>query len=155
MTDTPNERAKLVNVLRRTARMAQQAEWTGGDDDAAAFCAAQYNRVRDRLAELDESVGVVFKQLPEDSSLTVSAMACRQLAAYYEDEVETGHGWGRVYGAAFDTDSFKAFWQQCASDVEDLGEYVRESVESWAKERKERGRQEGSPAEEKDEDGTA
>ena len=47
------EMAKLVNVLRRTARMALQSEWTGSSQDAARFCAEQYNRVLARLRELD------------------------------------------------------------------------------------------------------
>ena len=81
------EIAKLVNVLRRTSRMALHSEWTGGKEDAARFCVEQYNRVLARLKEIDQGVGTVFEPLPETSSLMVAAMACRQLAAYYEDEV--------------------------------------------------------------------
>jgi len=43
------ELVKLINVLRRTSRMALQAEWTGSKEDAAAFCTDQYNRVLTRL----------------------------------------------------------------------------------------------------------
>ena len=39
------ELVKLINVLRRTSRMALQSEWTGGKEDAASFCTEQYNRV--------------------------------------------------------------------------------------------------------------
>jgi len=130
------EIAKLINVLRRTARTAMQAQWTGGDRDAAAFCTRQYNRVLSRLSELDPNVGAVFEPLAEDSTLMVAAMASRQLAAYYEDEVGRSRPWGGVYGAAFDTESFKHFWQRCATDIEDLGEYIRESVEAWAREQR-------------------
>ena len=62
--------------------------------------------------------------------------AVRQLAAYYEDEVRSRHGWGRVYGAAFDSEAFQDFWRQSARDVEDLGEFIRENVETWADWRK-------------------
>ncbi len=127
---------KLINLLRRTARTAMQAQWTGGDADAAAFCVKQYNRVLARLQALDPDLTTLFEPLKEDSSLTVAAMAARQLAAYYQDEVGPSGSWGRVYGAAFDTDSFKHFWQRCASDIEDLGEYIRESVENWAREQR-------------------
>ncbi|HKP82449.1 MAG TPA: hypothetical protein VJT69_10530 [Pyrinomonadaceae bacterium] len=34
--------------LRRTSRMALQSEWTGGKEDAAAFCTDQYNPVLTR-----------------------------------------------------------------------------------------------------------
>jgi hypothetical protein len=132
--DREQEVRKLINVLRRTARMAMQAEWTGSGEESAAHCVKQYNKVLARLMELDAGVGNVFDELPEDSTLTVAAMACRQLAAYFEDEVGSS-GWGRVYGAAFDTDGFKNFWERCATDIEDLGEYIRESVENWAKQR--------------------
>src|SRR5215470_19720252 len=81
------EITKLVNVLRRTSRMALQSEWTGSSQDAAAFCVEQYNRVLARLKELDQEITPIFAPLAPDSSLSVAAMACRQLAAYYEDEV--------------------------------------------------------------------
>ena len=54
------ELIKLINVLRRTSRMALQSEWSGSDQDAAAYCADQYNRVLARLKELDDSVGLLF-----------------------------------------------------------------------------------------------
>lgn len=127
------EIAKLVNVLRRTSRMAQQAGWTGNDEEAASFSVQQYNRVLARLTELDGDTATIFEPLPADTSLTVVALACRQLAAYYEDEVRSSRSWGRVYGAAFDKEAFKDFWQQSAREVEDLGEFIRENVEAWAK----------------------
>jgi hypothetical protein len=129
------EIAKLVNVLRRTSRMAMQSEWTGGKDDAAAFCVEQYNRVLARLKEIDAGVGAVFDPLPAGSSLTVAAMACRQLAAYYEDEV--GHqSWGRAYGMHFDAETFKDFWQKSSREIEDLGEFIRENIDEWVRQRK-------------------
>jgi hypothetical protein len=126
------EVAKLVNVLRRTSRMAMQSEWTGGGDaDAAAFCVEQYNRVLARLKEIDPDLISVFDPLAAGSSLTVAAMACRQLAAYYEDEV--GSGWARGY--AFDPKVFKDFWQKSAREIEDLGEFIRESIDEWTRHR--------------------
>ena len=130
------ELAKLINVLRRTSRMALQSEWTGGKEDAAAFCTEQYNRVLARLKQLDEGVGIVFDQLPPNSSLTVVAMASRQLAAYYEDELGPGHGHARAYGFGFDPKIFKDFWEKSARDFEDLGEFIRESIEEWARQKK-------------------
>jgi len=125
---------KLVNVLRRTSRMAMQSEWTGAGGDAAAFCVEQYNRVLGRLQEIDPDIATIFAPLANGSSLTVTAMACRQLAAYYEDEVGRQRGWG--YAGHFDTETFKDFWQKGAREIEDLGEYIRESIEEWARQRK-------------------
>jgi hypothetical protein len=131
---------KLVNVLRRTARMAMQSEWTGSGQDAAAFCVEHYNRVLARLKEIDAGVGAVFDALPAGSTLTVAAMACRQLAAYYEDEVPSARS-GKAYGVAFDPEQFRSFWHKSAREIEDLGEFIRESVEEWARCRKGETRQ--------------
>jgi hypothetical protein len=142
------EKAKLVNVLRRTARLARQSEWMGGDKDAAAFCVAQYNRVLARLTELDPSVGAVFQPLAEGSSLTVAAMACRQLSAYYDDEVGGGErGWARGCGVSFDPISFKSAWKTYAHDLEDLGDFIRESIDEWARQRRQRSEPREGPTE--------
>ena len=122
---------RLVNVLRRTSRVSMQAEWTGEKEDAAAHSVNQYNKVLARLSVLAPEVGAIFDPLPDNASLTIAAMACRQLAAYFEEESGPSR-WGEVYGAAFDTGSFKKCWERCATDIEDLGEYIRESVENWA-----------------------
>lgn len=131
------ELLKLINVLRRTSRMALQSEWTGGKDDAAAYCTDQYNRVLARLKELDPNVSVVFEPLPAGSSLTVVAMASRQLAAYYEDELGPTKGFGRGYGFAVDPRMFREFWDKSAREFEDLGEFIRESIDEWLKRKKE------------------
>lgn len=143
------ELSKLVNVLRRTARMAMQGEWTGSNEDAAAFCADKYNRVLTRLKELEPAVAPIFEPLPTTSSLTVVAMACRQLAAYFDDEAPRGREgwWGHGRGAKgvwadpragiwVDKQAFKDFWAKSARDIEDLGEFIRERIEEWVHQRK-------------------
>ena len=130
------ELVKLINVLRRTSRMALQSEWTGGKEDAAAFCTDQYNRVLTRLKELDAGVGTIFEPLPAGSSLTVVAMAARQLAAYYEDELGSSRGFSRSYGFTFDSSKFKDFWEKSAREFEDIGEFIRESIDEWLRQKK-------------------
>ena len=136
------ELRKLINVLRRTSRMALQTEWTGGKEDAAAFCTEQYNRVLTRLKEMDPGVSVVFEPLPAGSSLTVVAMASRQLAAYYEDELGPAKEYGRGYGFAFDPKVFKEFWEKSGREFEDMGEFIRESIDQWLRHKKEASRTE-------------
>jgi hypothetical protein len=131
------ELVKLINVLRRTSRMALQSEWTGGKEDAAAFCTDQYNRVLTRLKELDPGVSAVFEPLPAGSSLTVVAMASRQLAAYYEDELGSQRGFGRGYGFAVDPRVFREFWEKSAREFEDMGEFIRENIDEWLRRKKE------------------
>jgi hypothetical protein len=147
------ELAKLVNVLRRTSRMALHSEWTGSSQDAARFCVEQYNRVLARLREIDPDVAKLFDALPVESSLTVAAMACRQLAAYYEDEVGRAAwgDWGGVWGDPkqgpwVDKKAFKDFWTKSARDIEDFGEFIRENIEDWIKQYKTRDNpEEGRP----------
>ena len=140
------ELAKLINVLRRTSRMALQSEWTGGSkEDAAAFCTDQYNRVLTRLKEIDAGVGSIFEPLAAGSSLTVVAMASRQLAAYYEDELGPQKGFGRNYRFAFDPNTFKEFWDKSSRDFEDMGEFIRESIDQWLRHKKEAGQSEKRP----------
>jgi len=136
------ELIKLINVLRRTSRMALQSEWTGGKEDAAAFCTEQYNRVLARLKEMDPGVGVIFEPLPAGSSLTVVAMASRQLGAYYEDELGGLKGFGRGRAFAFDSGDFKQFWEKSAREFEDIGEFIRESLNEWIRHKKDAGRSE-------------
>ena len=144
------EIVKLVNVLRRTSRMALQSEWTGGTQDVATFCIEQYNRVLGRLKEIDADVGSVFDALAPGSSLTVAAMACRQLAAYYEDEVGRSHNWGDWrsvwadprHGVWADKQAFKEFWSKSAREIEDFGEFIRENIDEWINQRKAHAKQE-------------
>jgi hypothetical protein len=133
------ELVKLINVLRRISRMALQSEWVGGKADAAAYCTEQYNRVLARLKELDPAVDTIFQPLPAGSSLTVVAMASRQLGAYYEDELGAARGFGRGYGFAFDPNKFKEFWEKSARELEDMGEFIRKSIDEWLRHKKEGG----------------
>lgn len=132
------ELPKLMRVLRRTARLAAGAEWAdqGQDSGTAAHCAELYNRVFGRLKEGDASVSAIFGPLPADSSLTVVAMACRQLAAYYDDEVapEAHRQRAEANTFAFNArSSFRDFWQDSAHDIQDLGEFIRESIAEWVR----------------------
>ena len=127
------ELRKLINVLRRTSRMAWQSQWAGGGQETAAYCVEQYNRVLARLKEIDGDLSTVFEPLTPGSSLTVVAMACRQLAAYYEDEVGHGRGFGRAYGFTLDPEMFREFWKKSAREIEDFGDFIRECIEEWAR----------------------
>ncbi|MCA1579356.1 MAG: hypothetical protein LC794_18570 [Acidobacteria bacterium] len=144
------ELAKLINVLRRTARMAIQAEWTGGKEDAASFCVDQYNRVLARLKEIDPGMSVIFEPLPAGSSFSVVAVASRQLGAYYEDEVGQGRESRQGgYGYAFDPRKFREFWERSGREFEDIGEYIRESIDEWLRHKKSATHGEKSTHEEK------
>jgi hypothetical protein len=137
---------KLVNVLIQTARMGFQSEWTGsGSGDAAVVCAERYNRILTRLQAHEPEITAVFEPLAAGCSLTAAAIACRQLASYFEDETGWSSRWKTAYGHACDTKAFKEFWRKSAKDVQDLGEYMRECAEEWARRRRSRTEGEAPP----------
>ena len=148
------EIAKLVHVLQQTARMAFQSEWAGsGSNDAAKLCVDRHNRIFVRLKQIDPGLSEVFEPLPADSSMTAAAIACRQLASYYEDELGWSSKWKQAYDSACDPKAFKEFWRKSSRDIQDLGEYMRECAEEWARRRKAKteagaaGPQTGNPEE--------
>ena len=108
---------KLVNVLRQTARSLH------GDasQEVVAEAVGQYNRVLSTLSKVDDGVGDLFIPLTEGAASDVVSAACRRLAAYYRDEV---HG----PDTPFDSDSFKDFWKKSAEDLEDVGDFIRDSI---------------------------
>jgi hypothetical protein len=135
--DREQELKKLINVLHRTARTAVRVQWMGAGEAEARFAAGQYNKVLARLTELDPSIKGVFEPLPEDSPLTVVAMACRQVVSYYEDEVRTERGgWGFDAGVA--AGPFWAFCGQKGMDFEELGNAIRDWVQEWQRHERER-----------------
>ena len=78
---------KLINVLERMARSARMNQWSGSTERADAYSIDQYNRILERLNTLDpEGLQGLFAPLAPDATWTVLANACRDLAAYYEDE---------------------------------------------------------------------
>ncbi len=134
------ELKKLINVLHRIGRMAVRVQWMGAGEGEARFAVAQYNKVLARLAELDPSIKGVFEPLAEDSSLTVVAMACRQVVSYYEDEVRPERGWGWGFGAGFEAGPF--FRAYCGpnifGDLEELGNMIRDCLQEWQRRERER-----------------
>jgi len=116
---------KLVNVLRRTAQTTRDAS-----PEAVAQAATQFNRVRTALIKLDPEVGDLFESLEDGASDGVVTAACRHLAAYYDDEVDAE--------MHFDADSIKDFWSRSAQDIEEVGDFIRESFGRLQRDRKSR-----------------
>src|SRR5258705_22355 len=119
--ENDQEIAKLTRILRGIARADPFAGWREPQADVAPFSIDQYNRVLTRLKELEPAVAPIFEPLPAGSSLTVVAMACRQLAAYFDDEAPRERGawgggdWKGVWadpraGIWVDRRAFKEFW---------------------------------------------
>ena len=126
---------KLINVMHRMTRTAARVQWMGAGENEARFAVSQYNKILARLSELDPNIKGVFDALPEDSTLTVVAMAARQMVSYYEDEVKTEHrgkDWGpQVFGVG----------RGCGPvdfNLEDIGNWIRDRLSEVQRHERER-----------------
>ena len=141
---------KLLNVLRRMARTARMNQWTGTREQADEYSIEQYNRILERLKALDGS-GVLdlFVSLPQGSSWSTVANACRDVGAFYEDEPAHNGGPGRAWGGVWagkhgiwiDRSAFTSGFPQ---EVHELGNFIREKVTEWQEQRR-RGPRRGEP----------
>lgn len=126
---------KLINVLHRMTRTAARVQWMGAGENEARFAVSQYNKILARLSEIDPNIKGVFDALPDDSTLTVVAMAARQVVSYYEDEVKTEHkgkDWGpQVFGVG----------RGCGPvdfNLEDIGNWIRDRLSEVQRHERER-----------------
>jgi len=136
--DREQELKKLINVLNRMSRTAVRVQWTGAGENEARFAVTQFNRILARLSEIDEHVKGLFSPLAEDSSLTVVAMAARQVVSYYEDELHAERGgW-------FEGGPFFSWMAAKPIDFEELGNAIRDCVQEWQRRERERRAERGS-----------
>ncbi len=132
------ELKKLINVLHRMTRTAARVQWMGAGEHEAKFATTQYNKIIARLGDLDPNIKGVFDQLPEDSTLTIVAMAARQVVSYYEDEVKTEHkgkDWGgpQMFGVGMG--------RGCGPmdfNLEEIGNWIRDRLSEAQRNERER-----------------
>lgn len=129
------ELKKLITVLHRTARAAVRMQWMQAGENESRFATGQFNRILARLGELDPNIKTVFAPLPEDSSLTTVALACRQVVSYFEDEVRTEDDWwNRGFAAGFKVPCGEAK----DFTIEDLGNWIRDRFQEIGQRERER-----------------
>lgn len=130
---------KLINVLHRMTRTAARVQWMGAGENEARFAVSQFNKILTRLIELDPNIKGVFDPLPDNSTLTVVAMAARQVVSYYEDEVKPegkGKEWGNpfVFGVRMGRDCDRAV----DFNLEDIGNWIRDRLSEAQRHERER-----------------
>ncbi len=131
------ELKKLITVLHRMTRTAARVQWMGAGEHEARFAVSQYNKLIARLAELDPNIKGVFDQLPDDSTLTIVAMAARQVVSYYEDEVKTEHrgkDWGpQIFGVGVGSGCGPLDF-----NLEEIGNWIRDRLSEAQRHERER-----------------
>lgn len=132
------ELRRLLNVLHRLSRTAARVQWTGVGETEARYAVTQYNKVLARLTELEPGLARIFEPLPDDSTLTVAAMAAKQTSSYFESEM---NGESRQWDWPP-----PSFGKGCTTqfNFEDLGNWVRDWMSEFQRGEKEK-RAEGKP----------
>ncbi|MDE0323074.1 MAG: DUF4097 family beta strand repeat-containing protein [Candidatus Poribacteria bacterium] len=116
----------LFHILEHTAKIAEDAALTGTFSGGEARCIIQFNNVLTRLNGLDAVPDGLFEELHEDASFSQIGIACHQLAAYLNEELDTTadfKGW---------LDSFfgKRFMENLTEELSDkpFGDLIRKAV---------------------------
>lgn len=116
----------LFHMLEHTAKIAEDAALTGTFSGGEARCIIQFNNVLTRLNGLDAVPDGLFEELHEDASFSQIGIACHQLAAYLNEELDTTadfKGW---------LDSFfgKRFMENLTEELSDkpFGDLIRKAV---------------------------
>ena len=124
---TQEEIKRLVVVLKKTGDMAREASMTDAHPSTADYLIKQHARIYQRLARLDPTVRDLFEALEEGASFQVIAMACHQLAAYFERDTR-GHKGSRPLESVLDFGPFKLVIGQDFEALRDLGKTFRDAL---------------------------
>ena len=116
----------LFHMLEHTAKIAEDAALTGAFSGGEARCITQFNNVLARLEDLNAVPDGLFDELHGEASFSQIGIACHQLAAYLNEELDTTSdvkGW---------LDSFfgKRFMENLTEELTDkpLGDLIRKAV---------------------------
>ena len=121
---------KFLNVLEQIETTVSQSDLGEDPKEVVRFCVARYNKIFDRLKEVDTEIETVFDPLEESTRPEVIAMACRQMISWFDDSPRSG--WEHVQEHVFDPENFSEFWRRSGKDLKDLGENIRQTIEMWS-----------------------
>ena len=116
----------LFHMLEHTAKIAEDAALTDTFTNGETQCITQYNNVLTRLNSLDAVPDGLFDELQTDASFGQIAIACHQLAAYLNEELDTTtdfKGW-------FTTFFGRRFMENLTEELTDkpIGDLIRKAV---------------------------
>ena len=113
-------------MLEHTAKIAEDAALTDTFADGEARCITQFNNVLTLLNNLDAVPDGLFDELHTDASFSQIAIACHQLAAYLNEELDTTadfKGWLTTFFG-------KRFMENLTEEATDkpIGDLIRKAV---------------------------
>ena len=116
----------LFHMLEHTAKIAEDAALTDTFTNGETRCIAQFNNVLTRLNSLAAVPDGLFDELHTDASFSQIAIACHQLAAYLNEELDTAtdfKGWLTTFFG-------KRFMENLTEEITDkpIGDLIRQAV---------------------------
>ncbi len=124
-----NELKALFHMLEHTAKIAEDATLTGTFSGGEGQCVSQFNNVLKRLSDIDAVSDGLFDELPDDASFSQIGIACHQLAAYLNDELEATTDFKGWFTSFFG----KRFMENLTEEVADkpFGDLIRKAVPEY------------------------
>jgi hypothetical protein len=117
---------RIIRLLESTTKMAEHASLTGTLKEGQKVSVRQYNAILDRLREIEEIPGTLFPPLEEEASFDEVGVACKQLAAYLQEEEEPAKSRPRERPFLEDSPIINI-----GGDLKDLGQLIRDALPEW------------------------
>jgi hypothetical protein len=133
---------RIIRLLESTTKMAEHASLTGTLKEGQKVSVRQYNAILDRLREIEEIPGTLFPPLEEEASFDEVGVACKQLAAYLQEEEEPAKARPRERPFLEDSPIINI-----GGDLKDLGQLIRNALPEWMKPEDEKPKEEPKKSE--------
>ena len=122
----PNELKALFHLLEHTAKITEDAALTDAFTDGEQRCISQFNSVLKRLKHLSAVPDGLFEELADDASFGQIGIACHQLAAYLNEELDTATDFKGWFNSFFG----KRFMENLTEELTDkpFSDLIRKAV---------------------------
>ena len=116
----------LFHMLEHTAKIAEDAALTGAFSGGETQCISQFNNVLRRLSDIDAIPNGLFEELQTDASFSQIGIACHQLAAYLNEELDETTDFKGWLSSFFG----KRFMEDLTEELTDkpFGDLIRKAV---------------------------
>ena len=122
----PQELSGLFHMLEHTAKIAEDAALTGAFTGGESRCISQFNSVLKHLNEIKAVPDRLFDPLHAAASFSEIGIACHQLAAYLNEELDTTPDFKGWFSSFFG----KRFMEHLTEELADkpFGDLIRKAV---------------------------
>ncbi len=122
----PQEIKALFHMLEHTAKIAEDAALTGAFSGGETRCISQFNNILKRLRDINAIPDGLFEELQSDASFSHIGIACHQLAAYLNEELDTTPDFQGWFSSFFG----KRFMENLTEELSDkpFGDLIRKAV---------------------------